>query len=69
MERRSVRQLLHERFTEDADKQKTKADLLAALKESFAICNAAFAALTDAQANEWSRWDNPASRCPNCRSS
>ena len=38
--------------TVDADKKKTKAELLAALKESFAICDAAFAALTDAQANE-----------------
>jgi uncharacterized damage-inducible protein DinB len=37
--------------TLDADKKKTKADLLAALKESFAICDAAFAALTDDQAN------------------
>jgi uncharacterized damage-inducible protein DinB len=38
--------------TLDADKKKTKAELLAALKESFAICDAAFAALTGAQANE-----------------
>jgi len=38
--------------TVDADKRKTKEELLAALKESFAICDAAFAALTDAQANE-----------------
>ena len=38
--------------TLDADKKKTKSELLAALKESFAICDAAFAALTDAQANE-----------------
>jgi uncharacterized damage-inducible protein DinB len=38
--------------TLDADKKKTKAELLAALKESFAICDAAFAALTDAQAND-----------------
>ena len=38
--------------TLDADKKKTKAELSAALKESFAICDAAFAALTDAQANE-----------------
>jgi uncharacterized damage-inducible protein DinB len=38
--------------TLDADKRRTKADLLAALKESFAICDVAFAALTDAQANE-----------------
>jgi uncharacterized damage-inducible protein DinB len=38
--------------TLDADKKKTKAELLAALKESFALCDAAFAALTDARANE-----------------
>jgi uncharacterized damage-inducible protein DinB len=38
--------------TVDADKKTTKAELLAALKESFAVCDAAFAALTDAQANE-----------------
>lgn len=38
--------------TLDADKKKTKAELLAALKESFAICDATFAALTDVQANE-----------------
>ena len=38
--------------TLDADKNTTKAELLAALKESFAICDTAFAALTDAQANE-----------------
>ena len=38
--------------TLDADKKKTKAELVAALKESFAICDAVFAALTDAQANE-----------------
>ena len=36
----------------DADKKKTKAELLAALKESFAICDSTFAALTDAQAND-----------------
>jgi uncharacterized damage-inducible protein DinB len=36
----------------DADKKRTKAELLAALKESFAICDATFAALTDAQATE-----------------
>jgi len=36
----------------DADKKTTKAELLAALKESFAICDGAFAALTDVQANE-----------------
>lgn len=34
--------------TLDADKKKTKAELLAALKESFAICDAAFAGLSDA---------------------
>jgi uncharacterized damage-inducible protein DinB len=38
--------------TLDADKKNTKAELLAALKESFAICDAAFAALTDASASE-----------------
>ena len=38
--------------TLDADKKRTKAELLAALKESFAICDATFAALTDAQASE-----------------
>jgi uncharacterized damage-inducible protein DinB len=38
--------------TLDADKKKTKTELLAALKESFAICDAAFAALTDTQAND-----------------
>lgn len=38
--------------TLEADTKKTKADLLAVLKESFAICDAAFAALTDAQARE-----------------
>ena len=38
--------------TLDADKKRTKVELLAALKESFAICDAAFAALTDAQAND-----------------
>src|SRR5688500_64760 len=38
--------------TLDADKKKTKAELMAALKESFAICDAAFAALTDAGARE-----------------
>jgi hypothetical protein len=35
-----------------ADKKKTKAELLAGLKESVAICDAAFTALTYAQANE-----------------
>src|SRR5688572_5447338 len=38
--------------TLDADKKRTKAELLGALKESFAICDAAFAALTDASARE-----------------
>ena len=38
--------------TLDADKKKTKAELVAALKESFAICDAVFAALTDASARE-----------------
>lgn len=38
--------------TLDAEKKKTKAELLAALKESFTICDAAFAALGDAQASE-----------------
>ena len=38
--------------TLDADKKKSKAELVAALKESFAICDAAFAALTEAGARE-----------------
>src|SRR5262245_8597122 len=38
--------------TLDADKKKAKAELQAALKESFAICDAVFASLTDARANE-----------------
>lgn len=38
--------------TLDADKKTTKAELVAALKESFAICDAAFAALTDSRARE-----------------
>ena len=39
--------------TLDAEQRKlTKAELVAALKESFAICDAAFAALTDAGARE-----------------
>ena len=38
--------------TLDADKKRTKAELQTALKESFAICDAALAGLTDAQANE-----------------
>src|SRR5689334_2253578 len=38
--------------TLDADKKTSNAELVAALKESFAICDGAFAALTDAQANE-----------------
>jgi len=41
--------------TLDADKKTTKAELLAALKESFAICDAAFAALSDARAREMVR--------------
>ena len=36
--------------TLQADTKKTKAELVAALKESFTICDAAFAALTDASA-------------------
>ena len=35
-----------------AAEKKTKAELVAALKESFTICDAAFAALTDARASE-----------------
>jgi uncharacterized damage-inducible protein DinB len=38
--------------TLDADKKKTKAELVAALKESFAICDAAFAALTESRERE-----------------
>jgi uncharacterized damage-inducible protein DinB len=38
--------------TLDADKKKTKAELAAALKESFAICDAALAALTESSARE-----------------
>jgi uncharacterized damage-inducible protein DinB len=38
--------------TLDADRRKTKAELIAALKESFAICDVTFAALTDVQAND-----------------
>jgi uncharacterized damage-inducible protein DinB len=38
--------------TLDADKKRTKVELVAALKESFAICDAAFAALTDSRARE-----------------
>ena len=38
--------------TLDADKKQTKAELVAALKESFAICDSAFAALTGAGARE-----------------
>jgi uncharacterized damage-inducible protein DinB len=38
--------------TLDADKKRTKPELLAVLKESFAICDAAFAGLTDGQASE-----------------
>ena len=35
-----------------ADKKRTKAELVAALEKSFAICDAAFAALTDSNARE-----------------
>ena len=38
--------------TLDAGKKSSKAELLAALKESFAMCDAAFAALTEGQASE-----------------
>jgi uncharacterized damage-inducible protein DinB len=38
--------------TLDAGKKTTRAELLAALKESFAICDVAFAGMTDAQASE-----------------
>ena len=38
--------------TLDAGKRRTKAELLAALRDSFAICDAAFAALSDARASE-----------------
>ena len=38
--------------TLDADKKTSKAELVAALKQSFAICDGAFGALTDAQAKE-----------------
>lgn len=38
--------------TLDADKKKTKAELQAVLKESFAICDAAFAAVTDGRATD-----------------
>jgi uncharacterized damage-inducible protein DinB len=38
--------------TLDADKKRTKAELQAALKESFAICDVVFGGLTDARANE-----------------
>ena len=38
--------------TLEADKKKTKAQLVAALKESFAICDTAFTALTGASAGE-----------------
>ena len=38
--------------TLDADKKKTRGELLAALKESYAICDAVFATMTDARANE-----------------
>jgi uncharacterized damage-inducible protein DinB len=38
--------------TLDAGKKSSKTELLAALEESFALCDAAFAALTDARASE-----------------
>jgi hypothetical protein len=38
--------------TVDTDRKKTKGELVAALRESFAICDTAFGALTDVQANE-----------------
>ncbi|HZB26070.1 MAG TPA: DinB family protein [Vicinamibacterales bacterium] len=38
--------------TLDAEKRRTKAELLAALRDSFAICDAAFAALSEARASE-----------------
>jgi uncharacterized damage-inducible protein DinB len=38
--------------TVGAETKKTKAELVAALKESFTVCDAALAALTDAQAKE-----------------
>jgi len=41
--------------TVDAESRKTKADLLAALKESFTICDAAFGALTDVGASHMVR--------------
>ena len=41
--------------TVDAESKKTKAELLAALKESFAICDAAFDALSDAGASHMVR--------------
>ena len=56
--------------TLDAERKKTKAELVAALKESFAICDAAFAALTDCRRTaRWSRRDSPASSSPSCRCS
>jgi uncharacterized damage-inducible protein DinB len=39
----------------DAESKKTKTDLLTALKESFAVCDAAFDALTDAGASQMVR--------------
>jgi uncharacterized damage-inducible protein DinB len=39
----------------DAESKKTKADLVAALKDSYAICDAAFDALTDASASQMVR--------------
>ena len=47
--------------TLDADKKRTKAELLAALKGSFAIRDVVFAVLTDAQANERVKMGDPAS--------
>jgi len=38
--------------TDDAASKTTKADLVAALKDSFAVCDAAFDLLTDANATE-----------------
>jgi len=44
-----------ERKTVNAESKKTKADLVAALRESYAICDAAFDALTDASMTEMVR--------------
>ena len=43
-----------------ADKKTAKAELVAALRESFAICDAAFAALTDARAREMVKMEQSA---------